>query len=295
MPTIKDIIELSRENSIQSEVTEAVPVGGMLPFFRWATSGMYVSDWWSPRRDKELRKFWMAGDHISGAVYAMESKMKAIPRKVVARDQSIREHVVEAEQMTEFLQLTAQFGEEWEAYYGKFVEDLLTQDNGAFGEIIGAGSKSQPLVGKPLSVAHLDSSRCQRTGNAEFPVIYTDGDGKQYKLHWTRVMYTSQMSSPRSDMFGVGFCAVSRSINVAQSLMDVLVFKQEKMGSRPHNAMLVTKGGLDPMDVRTGFEIAQQRMDDQNLKRYSKMVVVGSASMPEADLEKIGWKIIIPP
>ncbi|MHC4748347.1 MAG: hypothetical protein ACYTFW_00600 [Planctomycetota bacterium] len=286
MPSINNIIEQSREHTIQSQVTDPVQVGGSLSVWLFAASGMYVSDWWSPQRDRDLRAFWMSGDHIAGAVYAMESKMKAVPRKVVARDQSIREHVVEAETMTDVLQASAQFGEGWEVFYGKFVEDLLTQDNGAFAEIIGPGNKAGPLTGAPVSIAHLDSALCQRTGNEEFPVVYRDLDGKYYKLHWTRVVFTSQMASPRAEMFGVGFSAVSRAINVAQTLIDVLVFKQEKMGSRPHNGLLITKGGLDPLDVRNAFEEADVEMDTRGLKRYSKMVVAGSSAMPEADLEK---------
>jgi hypothetical protein len=288
MPTVNDLVEQARGNTIQSQVTDTVQFGAQnMSIWLLAASGMYISDWWSPQRDKDLRKFWMSGDHISGAVYAMESKMKAIPRRVVARDQSIREHVVEAEIMTELLQLSAQFGEGWEIFFGKCVEDLLTQDNGFFAEIIGPGRKDGPLTGEPISIAHLDSEKCQRTGNEEFPVIYNDQNGKRYKLHWTRVMFASQMSSPRAEMFGVGFCAISRSVNVAQSLIDILVFKQEKMGSRPHNAMMITKGGLDPLDVQNAFTMAEAKADSQGLQRYSKMVVAGSSTMPEADLDKI--------
>ena len=128
MPKLNDIIEQSRDETIQSQVTDVVQVGvPNLAIWNLAASGMYISDWWSPQRDLDLRKFWMSGDHISGAVYSLESKMAAIPRKVLARDQSIREHVIQAEEATELLQMSAQFGEGWETFYGKCVEDLLTR------------------------------------------------------------------------------------------------------------------------------------------------------------------------
>jgi hypothetical protein len=250
---------------------------------------MYIAPWWSKVRDQDLRQFWMSGDHISGAVYTMQSKMEAIPRKVVARDPTVKEHVVQAEEMTEWIQQTAQFGEGWEAFFGKCVQDLTTQDNGFMAEIIGPGRKDGPLTGRPLSIAHLDSGQCVRTGNAQWPIVYEDLSGKFYKLHWTRIMFGSQMTSPRADMHGVGFCAVSRAIQVAQTLIDVLLFKQEKMGSRPHTGLLVTSGGLDPEDVRGAFEVADARMDQEGLRRFSKIVVTGSSAMPEADLKQFNF------
>jgi len=87
-------------------------------------------------------------------------------------------------------------------------------------------------------------------------------------------MYASQMTSPIADMFGVGFSAVSRAINVSQTLIDILLYKQEKLGSRPHREIIITKGGLDPNDLREAFMIAESEMDSQGLARYSKSLSV---------------------
>ena len=207
------LIDQSRSQSVQSDT--AKPESGGVFTVNWmAKAGAYLPAWWSPKRDKQLRKFWKKSDHLSGAIYAMESKMTAIPRRVVARDQSVKEHIEQAKYMTEVVEKGAQFGEGWEVFFGRFVEDLLTQDNGVFGEIIGDGPKSGPVIGAPISVAHLDSDRCTRTGNIDYPVVFRDTDGKKYKLHYSRVMFMSQMSSPIKEMYGVGFCAVSRAVNV---------------------------------------------------------------------------------
>jgi hypothetical protein len=88
-------------------------------------------------------------------------------------------------------------------------------------------------------------------------------------------------------MNGVGFCAVSRAINVAQTLIDILLYKQEKLGSRPHRAILIPRGGLDPTDLRSAFEMAASEMDTESLSRYSRTVIAGSSAMPEADIAKI--------
>lgn len=250
-------------------------------------TGLYIPPWWSPARDSELRKFWKRSDHLAGAVYTMEARMTAITKKVVPLDPSNRVHLAQAEFMTELLDQTPEYGEGWTAFYSKFVEELLTQDNGVFVEIIGDGPKDGPIIGPPLSVAILDSSHCQRTGNVKFPVVFMDEHGERHKLHRSRVMFTSQMSSPDYSMMGVGFCACSRVINVAQTLLDILVYKQEKLGSRPHQALLITKGGLDPHDVESAFMAAESAMDSQGLSRYSKVVLAGSSTIMDADIKEI--------
>lgn len=277
-------IDQARTESFQSRAKQGI--GGGLWLVNWmANAGGVIPAWWSPSRDAKLREFWKKSDHLSGAVYTMESKMTSIPNRVVARDQSIKEHVKQADRLTAFIQSAAEFGGGWGEFYAKFVEDLLCTDNGAFAEIIGAGDPTGPIIGQPISVAHLDSYRCQRTGDPQYPILYHDLDGKTYKLHFTRVMFTAQMSSPIAEMYGVGYCPVSRCINVAQTLIDILTFKQEKLGSRPHRAIILTQGGLDPKDLQDAFNIAESHMDDQLLSRYSKVIIGGSSSMPEADMK----------
>lgn len=280
------LIEQSQDMSVQT--TKIQPQSSGLFTVNWKTqAGMYMPAWWSQNRDKYLRKFWKKGDHLSGAIYAMESKMTAIPRKVLARDPSIEEHVIQAEFMTQVIEKGAQYGEGWEKFFGMFVEDLLTQDNGAFAEIIGPGDKLGPIVGAPLSLAHLDSHRCQRTGNVEYPVVFEDIDNEKYKLHYSRVLFMSQMSSPIKEMYGVGFCAVSRAINISQTMIDILNYKQEKLGSRPMRGLIITKGGLDPGDLATAFQLAESAVDNQGLARYSKVVLAGLATLPDASVEMI--------
>lgn len=283
---IVETIEQARSLSIQS--AQRNNTAGFMPVLIYMRAGGdIISPWWSTYRDIQLRAFWKKSDHLSGALYNMISKMTAIPFAMIPDDMSNEGYVKDANTMYDRLMYGAQFGEGWVSFFSKFVEDLLSTDNGAFAEVIGEGDPAGPITGMPVSVAHLDSGRCTRTGNSEYPVLYQDTNGRLYKLHYSRVIYTSQMPSPIAEMYGVGFCAVSRCIVVAQTLTDILIFQQEKMGSRPHRQVIVTQGGLDPEDVRSAFYIADSQMDAQNLSRYSKTVVMGSASMPEAKLDKI--------
>lgn len=273
----------ARAETVQARVREGREAGFSILNFL-AGAGFRIPAWWSPTRDAALRRFWKESDHLSGALYTMIAKMTSIPFQIVPVDPSNPQHALEAEERSEALRSGAEFGEGWQVFYAKFIEDLLSQDNGAFAEIIGPGNPDGPLTGKPYTIAHMDSWRCQRTGNPEYPVIYRDVDGTLYRMHYTRVIYASQMPSPIAEMFGVGFCAVSRCINVAQTLIDILVYKQEKLGSRPYRAIIYTKGGLDPDDVGKAFQVAELGNTSSGLSRYSRIPVIGSQTIPDAEL-----------
>jgi hypothetical protein len=281
-----DKLQQSLESTVQ-DTPKKEDYGG-LSLVRWMSkAGHYVSPWWSEKRDTDLRKFWKKSDHLSGAIYSMVSKINSIPFTVIPQNVGDRKEYDKAFKLVEDIESNSQFGDGWQMLLSKWLEDYLTTDNGAFAEVIGEGDPAGPIIGKPISVAHLDSSRCQRTGNAEYPVLYRSSSGKLHKMHFSRVMFASQMTSPIEDKLGVGFCAVSRCINVAQVLVDILTYEQEKLGSRPHRAILIAKGGLEPQDVAAAFQLAEQSMDSQGLSRYSKVVLTGAASMPEASIEKV--------
>ncbi len=280
---IEESLTQTVQDNMRTEMT-GIPINLMLMMAR---TGDLVSPWWSRSRDHELRRIVKGSDHLSGAMYTIQSKMTTIPVKIVARDKSIKSHVDMAERMTDILLNASQFGEGWPSLYSRFIEDLFGQDNGAFLEVIGPGDPGGPLTGAPYSIAHLDSCRCTRTGNPLYPVVYTSSDGNLYKLHYTRVMFSSQMPSPDTLMLGVGFSAVSRVIYAAQNLLDIATYKQEKLGSRPARQLFLTGGGLDPEDLQFAFSVADKRMSMQGLSRYSKTIVAGNRSIQKPVLDVI--------
>ena len=287
MPNQDEQLEKASELSIQARGRgEAVSLPSILP---WLTiAGQLISPWWSQQRDKELRAFWKKIDHLSGTVYTFQSRISTIPFHVEPRDFSVRAHMRQADQFTEMLSDNTEFGAGWNQMIEPSIEDLVGQDNGMMLEVIGEGDPDGPIEGPALSVAHLDSGQTRRTSDPEFPVIFADpDDGKLYKLHRSRVIYTSQMPSANTRMNSVGFCAISRCLNIAQNIYDILVYKQEKLGSRPPRAVWITKGKLTPDIVSSAFKQAQAMMNNQNLTRFSKIVLVGASDAPDADIRDI--------
>lgn len=273
-------LDMGQYTGLQNTYTAAT-----MPFRNWVrpVEGILPA-WWTPARDIQLRTYWQKSDHVAGTLFTIQALMSAMRWKITARDEAILSHVRQAEEFERRLRVDSQFGEGWSILKQRTMIDLHTQDNGFFWLILGGGPADGPLIGPSYSIAHLDSGRCTRTGNLEYPVLYLHTDGKQYKLHHTRVAFTSSMPSPILEMNGVGYCAVSRVIATAQHLMDITRWEQERLGSRPPSSLLIGSG-ITAEQIYRAFEAAENQMTRKGYERFSRMIAMGSLS--QLDLKRI--------
>lgn len=207
--------------------------------FSMADFGRTLPAWWSKERDRTMRNKWRDGTLLSGLVYAAATKLANMPIRVVPRDPNIASHQRLAVELTEQFAALSEFGSGLGAAIAMFAEDYLTTDNGGFFEIVGEGGKDQPIVGVPYGLRHLDSLACDRTDDPLLPVIYHDSKGNRHPLHHSRVMAMNQLPTSRRDMNGVGFCAVSRSIEVAVRFQDMNTYVRSKIGGTSAKKLLV--------------------------------------------------------
>ncbi len=245
-------------------------------------AGELLPAWWSRQRDIDLFRFFMQSDHLQAAEYKIRTKLISITPRVVPRDSNIKSSIALADEFNTILYENWEMGHGWQVGFGKDITDLYTRDNGFFREITGDGPKDGPIIGLPTGSASLDSTRCTRTNSIKFPVVYIDTNGDKFKFHRSRVMFAAQSSVSLAGMRNVGRCWITRSVNTAQNLMDILLYKQEKLGSRPLRQMLIGKGIT--ADQLWGAVIdAEEMTDDAGLRRFAKTVVVGSQS-PDIDV-----------
>ncbi len=279
-----DLLTPQLEHTVQTEKRDdALTSVGLL--YWMAQAGTIISPWWSTTRDRQLRAFWKDCNHFAASMYMISSKLTSVPWRVEPRDMGVKAHHVLADYFNALLSEGIQFGAGWSAFWEPFLIDLWTMDNGAHAEIIGAGDPTGPIEGPVVGLAHLDSSRCTRTSNPEYPVLYQDRDGKRYKFHYTRVMSRSQLPSPAAEMNSVGHCWLTRSVNKAQELIDQSVYKQEKLGSRPLRSILFTPG-LMTHETTEAVAMAEESMDSRGLTRFAKTVVIGTTES-DARIEQI--------
>lgn len=243
--------------------------------------GSLLPSWWSEARDIALRHFVYRpnNDILAGAVSSMTKKFKAMnwkiegPLRVVNRYQKVL--------------TTAEFFQGWSFWLGKVLFDYLTQDKGAFTELIGAGNPNGPIVGPVLGMAHLDSQFCQLTGDIEFPVIYNNPKTENsHRLHTTRVAHFVDMPSPSERMYNTGFCSVSRVIGSSEILLKINRYKNEKLDDLPEAGLLIFNNVLPERwkDVKADYHRETRRLGQEHWRNVMTMFGLDPAQPASADL-----------
>lgn len=240
----------------------------------WAVVGELLPPWWSAARDRALRGAWKDDGFLSAFMSLGRSKLSSIPMTIEAVNTSVAAHVQQAHVMTRILNSGSEFGEGWVGAIDKCAEDYLGSDNGMFMEVVADGPKNVPISGPVLSVVHRDSSRCQRTGDPVYPVIYTQRTGERVVYHWTRIIFMSENRSGDISRNGVGYCAVSRSVKIAHGMMAALNYRLEKMGVRPLRRILVGKN-IEGSEILQTILAAESIMTEIGLQNFVQTVAIG--------------------
>ncbi len=270
--SLDDVIKLS----VQSEVRGEPEVAAGLSILMYMSQQIdLVAPWWSKQRDKNLLEFLGRCDFVLGAYYTVAAKLAAVPFRIEPVDKSVQSDWKTAEQYQGMLVEGSDFFRGWEEFFTRWMLSRWIQDNGVFTEVIGAGPADGPIKGAPVGLALLDPWRCTRTGVPEYPVIYQDVSGKRYKLHHTRVIYGAQLPSTAAEMHGVGYCATTRVLSIAQGLVDVLRYKGEKLGSRPWRG-IIYGSGVDGSELSTAVRMANESADAAGMGRFAKTPFVVS-------------------
>lgn len=267
-----------------NEALEAVPFDPKVPgsdwgagafmFMQLAGAGSDAPAYYSAARDSWLREFWRGIDPLKVAVNTFVSKANTIPVTIRPRDRLVKRHAAQAERFQADLMRNSQLLKGWKVFFKKFLIDYLTTDNGAFAVVMGKGPADGPILGAPMGLYHLDSMRCVRTGDAEYPVRYMNVDGKYYKLHYTRVIMVSALPAPDAELYDVGFCPVSYAIDAAAELRDIYTYSKEKFGSRPQRQVLYVKKGATMDQLAGAIHVADEKLNSDGLTRFAKTLLL---------------------
>lgn len=270
-----------------------------------ATAADEAPRWYSPRRDAYLRAFWPTVPFLGSAMYSVAARNAAFRFDVTGPDKPV--------EFVKRLLTQADLGRGWHSFIMKISIDLLSQDNGAFIEIIRPARvrtskgllpaiksvnedgetawfamwQGEPIeidqeeyeikdvpVDQPVGIAHLDAGRCVRTGDAEYPVIYTDLKNKDHKLRWWQVLTLEDMPSPIEDMYGVGTCAITRVMRACQILRDIAIYKHEKVSGRHVKTVWLTN--VDHKLISDVIAQSKEQADSEGLMRYMQPIIAST-------------------
>lgn len=252
----------SNNGHINSSVVQQLPLFGgvqadnMVLYLAGAADDMPAWGTGVRTRDKMLREFYKTEPFLAGAIYG-----------TVARYASFTYVLSGPERQVGIMQRilnNCEHGLGFEKLMIKVEKDNLTQDNAGILECIRTEDDARAPV---IQLNHLDSARCQRTGNWETPIIYTDIRGGMHKLKWYQVYDIAEYPDPDERYRGYQQCAVSRALIGAQKMRDVALYEREKFSGRNPTEVHFL-GGIPQQRVENILNLERNRAEEAGQRRY---------------------------
>lgn len=212
---------------------------GPLSWFMWGSRAKIIPSWESASRDYHLRAAWRNPNNwmVQGAFTGLIKRFISTPFEVKGKHNAgYYQKLFESAQFGEY-------GGGWAGFWERVWLDYMTLDNGAYIEVIGPGDPMQPLTGRITGIAHLDSLRCQPTGNPEFPVVYwSRKTGEMHRMHRDRVARLVDAPDGDEAYYGRGLSALSRIISVVDAQIKMAQYVSEKLDDLPPAGFMVLSG-----------------------------------------------------
>lgn len=256
---------------------------------KWLTYADLTEPSYSPdsrTRDEWLRGFWKKEPHLAGVLNSVITLDKNRGWSVTGgRNQVYR--------VTDMLHAAhaapGLIG--WRNYFSAQALSYYTTDMNLLAET-GREGRFGPLRG----LFHLDSARCKLTGREDIPLEYypstpIKGQRGQGKIDFPSDGYFRVTSMPSDNelYFGLGYCAVSRMLELSKMMVAVFRKDQELLGARMPEGLLLLQG------------IQQGQWDDAMADRESKLTakerqyfggvfVLATAGVDEIDAKLIALR-----
>lgn len=238
--------------------------------------------------DEALRRIYRAQYNT-----LVQGAFSGLIKKVLSSPYIIEGPKEEVDYFNTMLQ-NAQFGEGWKGLISRVLINYLTQNQGAFFEIIGAGDPSEPLTGPVLGLASLDSGRCYVTGQPEYPVLYRSlYTGRLHKMHRSRVLRLVDMPDGEERMYGYGMCALYRCISIIDREIKMSQYVSTQLDDQPNPGMVLVRGTTEDKLERI-LNVYRKKMLSDAPDVFGRTVFVTSLNQ-DIPLEMTAFNFSTPP
>lgn len=268
---LSDAVDASRQPRFEpGEVYQSV--------LRWVTDASlqepaYSSD--SRKRDAWLRRFWRKEPHLAGVLDSVTAIDKNRSwtltggRNQVARYQRVLRDV--------------EGGQGWRYFASAQSLSYYTADIGAICEV-GRDGEGGPL----RSLFHVDSARCRLLGNPEKPLEYKPARMGGEVQRWQAGDFFRSVSMPDGDeeLFGLGFCALSRSLELAKLMVAVYQHDLEKLGAHAPKGLLLLRN-ISESQWNDAMTVREATLSNREQQFFGGVSVLASMGPDEVDAKLV--------
>lgn len=284
-----------------------MPDGFIHSFQRLFATGEELPAWWSPSRDAYLRRLIRKPGMLSGVVFQEVARVSNSEWSIT--DERGRKSGLSRWQN---LLLSADMGKGFRHFLQRIAVDLLSQDNGAFVELLPQNPRkddiqqndkyglkvTRPNDGPIGGIMSMDAARCWRTFDNEYPVLYTNPypvNNKPYYvlLHKTRVHTMSQFPQNLELGRGIGVCAVSRLFTLWRLIRDMNTYRHEKLSGTGPELHFIQ--GVPPAMLQRLKDTMTQMEHNKDLTKFGASFLAGvpaAPNSPPVSINTVGVKSV---
>lgn len=225
-------------------------------------------------RNEILSSFWKVEPHIAGVVNSVVNLDKnrgwdlVGPKRQVNRYRDILLHNVEGNRG-------------WRQFASMQSQSYWTTDIGYVAEVEREGD------GGPMrNLYHVDPTRCYFTGSWETPLSYTPINGREQ--YWYESDYIQSASLPdiRERYAGLGYCALSRSVEVIKVLYMIYQHDQEMLGARAPKGLLLLHN-VSEDQWQQALKLRTVELDSLDRKYFSGVMTLASSGLDQIQAQLI--------
>lgn len=233
----------------------------------------YVKD--SRNRDKWLREFW-----------PKESLLAGVLNSVTLIDANRGWSIIGGRnQVNRFVQVSHNLegGKGWRHYHRKGSLGFRSADIGSINEI-GRDGRNGPM----RTLWTVDPARCRFTGKLSEPLrYYPSGNKKSVPFRSEDYFSVTSMPSTDETFYDLGYCAVSRAYELAQTMIAVYRYDHEQLGARAPRGLLLLQN-IDELIWQKAMETRNEQLDSMEQLYYGGVAVLaGGATDMDVDAKLI--------
>lgn len=162
----------------------------------------------------------------------------------------------------------------WRAGISTASQAFWGSDIGAIVEL-GREGKDGPV----RSLYTVDPAMCKLTGKDDLPLQHFNASGaKSQEWRWKDFIRVTSMPSTEEKYHGLGYCAVSRSLELARLMIAIYQHDKEQLGAQAPRGLLLLQG-ISQEQWDKAMEIRDAKLSEKQIEYYDALAVLASRSL----------------
>lgn len=276
---IETAIERAQATKLYSKQGKYKPQDLFSSLYGWHQSSLLQGEQYayhadSRKRDTWLAELWKTEPHIAGVL----NQAIAIDKN---RDWTLTGPRRQVNIYNQILR-DAEDGLGWRIFASRMAQSYYTSDLGAPVEI-GRDGRFGPL----RALYNVDPTLCRFTGNREKPLAYYKNKGGTPQ-EWSRNDFFTITAQPSNlDKYnGLGFCAMSKAVNLVQLLLSVYNYDQEQLGARAPKGLLLLQN-ISESQWDSAMAARDVKLDSMEIEYFGGVAVLAQEGMDQIDAKLV--------